>query len=188
VPRELLNDHHGTFVRQILRSNAPNLEERARRIRDGVDEVLERERQSDVVLTHTIAGKQSRSSQYDRDYISELKRVLDTYASGAKTFLEWGAGYTTQIIAKFAEQNNADLFLTIDANQKYLDEVVNPLRVLDFLRAEAPSMTGPCINDRDSGLGYSTFPLSLGHKFDFIYIDGRRRLARIIHERYGLAA
>jgi hypothetical protein len=37
-------------------------------------------------------------------------------------------------------------------------------------------MTAPCLTDRDEGLSYSTFPLSLGYKFDFIYIDGRRRL------------
>jgi hypothetical protein len=37
-------------------------------------------------------------------------------------------------------------------------------------------VTGPCVDDRDTGLNYSTYPLSLGRQFDFIFIDGRRRM------------
>jgi predicted O-methyltransferase YrrM len=127
-------------------------------------------------LTKVIAGKTTDSSEYGDDYVDEFRRVLDTYAPKAKRFLEWGAGYTTQLLAEHCERTQGELLLTVDNNPAYLRDVVKPLAGFAFLRSKAIDLTGPCTNDRDQGLNYSTFPLSLKTRFDFIFIDGRRRM------------
>jgi predicted O-methyltransferase YrrM len=128
------------------------------------------------LVSQTIAGVTTSSDEYGADYAEEFRRVLATYASGSRSFLEWGAGYTTQLIAEQCARNHGDLFLTMDENAKYLNDVTRPLAGYAFLRSVAMALKGPCVSDRDEGLNYSTYPLSLRRKFDFIFIDGRRRM------------
>jgi hypothetical protein len=42
--------------------------------------------------------------------------------------------------------------------------------------AHAADLIGPKLSDRDPELNYAMLPLGWGRKFDFIYIDGRRRM------------
>jgi len=123
-----------------------------------------------------ISGKNVNSGQYGSDYASEYRRVIRQYVpSSARNFLEWGAGYTTKMLVEYLDEISPDLFLTIDSNKSYLDDVVKDIK-RPYLRSEAVSMTGPCVDDRDTGLNYSHLPLTYGCKFDFIFIDGRRRM------------
>jgi hypothetical protein len=70
---------------------------------------------------------------------------------------------------------DVDLFLTIDSNKKYQDDVIAPIQ-RPYLKGVVASMTGTCVDDRDPGFNYSHTPLELGGNFDFIFIDGRRRV------------
>lgn len=174
VPRELLNDENATFVRQVLRANAETFEKRVERIQEGVKSIVRFSRSVDVQITTN--GNLNTSTQYGNDYASEFRRVLSTYAKDAKSFLEWGAGYTTKMILEHIGDREADIFLTIDENAEYLRDVTSDYSSLKYFFARAVALTGPCVDDRDKGLNYSTFPLSIRRKFDFIFIDGRRRL------------
>jgi hypothetical protein len=124
----------------------------------------------------TVGNKVIGSTQYGSDYMTEFRRIMQDFTVDVTgNFLEWGAGHTTIEIARFAKARGSNLFLTIDNNVKYLDDVLSSLKEFDFLSGKALDLTGLCVNQSDRGLNYSTFPLSLGKKFDFIYIDGRRR-------------
>lgn len=177
VPRELLNDEKASFVRQILRANAETFDQRVENIRRQVNDVLIRIGAKPRLDTHmTIGGKTTSSVQYGQDYATEFKRVLATYASNAQTFLEWGAGYTTRMTVDHIGDRDCGLFLTIDENANYLSEVLNEHSEVPYLQGKALSVTGPCVNDRDPEFNYATYPLSRRTKFDFIFIDGRRRM------------
>ena len=129
------------------------------------------------LISRKILGKEIKSSQYGRDYISEFRRVIETYVDkDAKHYLEWGTGYTTVVMAEIAARTGAKKLVTIDSHAKYMQEFVLPFAHESFLDARALSIDGPCVNDRDTGLNYTSYPLSLGIKFDFIFIDGRRRM------------
>jgi hypothetical protein len=169
APRELLNHMYASFVRQVLRANAPTIADRISYMKTEITKPT-------TAVTHTIAGKQSSSAQYGDDYAAEFQRILNIYVTRRTgNFLEWGAGYTTRILAEFGTSINAELFLTLDTRKDYLLDVLAPLKQ-PFIRGEARNDVGNCVNDRDPGLHYSSFPLSLGKQFDFIYIDGRRRM------------
>lgn len=129
---------------------------------------------SDVRIN--IAGNDLKSSQYGSDYASEFRRVLETYTtSSTKSYLEWGAGYTTKMVVDHVGGSEVDIFVTIDNNSSYLKDVVKDISA-PYLRPVAIGVEGACVNDRDSGFNYSSYPLSLKRKFDFIFIDGRRRV------------
>ena len=181
LPREVFNNEHASFVRQVLRSNAETLEQRIDKLRAGVGQAMSGEKSvtptdgSGVMLSSGRPALQN-PAQYGSDYDTEFRRILREYGSDAASFLEWGAGYTTRMIIEHIGSRPVDLFLTIDNNAEYLEKVVQDYRHLDYLSAKTLSMTGPCENDRDAGLNYSTYPLSLERHFDFIFIDGRRRM------------
>lgn len=111
-------------------------------------------------------------------YIDEFQRVLRTYAaSGTANILEWGSGLTTQVLARHAESLPAvELLLTIDSNADYQKAIFADRVRPPFLKEVALDTIGPRNCGADPELAYSTYPLSLGRKFDFIFIDGRRRM------------
>lgn len=128
------------------------------------------------VHTITIGGKAFGSAEYGLDYMTEFRRAMKEYVVPVSgNYLEWGAGHTTTEIALFAQQNGGKFFLTIDNNEKYLKDVLAPLKEFEFLAGAFLDINGPCINQEDRGLNYSSYPISLRKKFDFIFIDGRRR-------------
>lgn len=125
----------------------------------------------------TVDGKVIQPSQYGDDYISEFNRILRTYVTMTTgNLLEWGAGHTTAALVEFCDENACKLLVSVDHNGKYLESVAQPFRSRSYFQAKLLSEAGPCVNDRDQGSNYSSYPLSLGVKFDFVYIDGRRRV------------
>lgn len=177
VPREVLNNEEASFVRQVLRSNTETLEDRVTRLKEGVVQAMSKIGSEKQQLT-TGDGKPMLEDpeQYGAAYDPEFRRILAQYAPDARSFLEWGAGYTTRMIIEHIGSNPAEIFVTMDENCEYLDNVVAPYRDLEWLHPKCISVTGPCVDQRDTGLNYSTYPLSLGRQFDFIFIDGRRRM------------
>ncbi len=177
VPREIFNNESASFARQVLRANASNMEERIAKLREGVRGAL-----SDGISKPGGSEESSEGSfldnpeQYGHSYDVEYRRILLQYTPDAKNYLEWGSGYTTQMTIEHIGNRAVDLFLTIDENKEYLDKVVEKYKDIGYFRYRSIPLTGPCVDDRDVGLNYSTFPLSLARNFDFIFIDGRRRM------------
>jgi len=123
-----------------------------------------------------FGGKRVSADKFRPIYISEFKRVLETYAAWDITnILEWGSGLTTQILAAHAARlPNVELFLTIDGKAAYQQAIFAERERPAFLKKLALDLTGP--QSLAPELPYSTYPLSLGGKFDLIFIDGRRRM------------
>jgi hypothetical protein len=111
-------------------------------------------------------------------FIPEFLRILKTHAAAATAVLEWGSGLTTQMLLRhLAQQPDAQLLLTIDTNAAYQQAVLAKCLRPAFLDAVALDLTGPRRPDgADPELNYSAYPSSLGRTFDFIVIDGRRRV------------
>lgn len=177
VPREVFNHEKASFVRQVLRSNASTMEERIAKLREGVAEALSGTPSKPAApTTEEVKPMLQNPEQYGQAYDTEFRRVLRQYAGEATTFLEWGAGYTTRMTIEHIGDRPVDLFLTIDHNKSYLDKVVEEYTDCAYLQSKAMSLEGPCVDDRDTGLNYATFPFTAGRTFDFIFIDGRRRM------------
>ena len=121
-------------------------------------------------------GKAVDARKFKPVYISEFRRVLETYAAtGVRSILEWGSGLTTQMLAQHASQlPDFEILLTIDSNAPYQESVFAVRERPAFLQTVALDLTGP--QSLAPELPYSTYPLGLGRKFDLIFIDGRRRM------------
>jgi hypothetical protein len=76
-----------------------------------------------------FAGKRVSAAKFKPAYISEFKRVLETWCKDhVSNILDWGSGLTTQILAAHAEHLPAiQLFLSIDSKW--------PLSERDFCRS-----------------------------------------------------
>jgi hypothetical protein len=125
-----------------------------------------------------FGGQNISAATVGEKYLSEFDRILKTYATDRFDYvLEWGSGVSTQILVRHAEQQGrTKLLLTLDTNGEYQKAVFSARRMPSFLRAVALDPIGPRNSQSDPELNYSTYPLGLGQKFDFIYVDGRRRL------------
>jgi hypothetical protein len=110
-------------------------------------------------------------------YLDEFTRVLDTYLTASPAaVLEWGAGHTTwQLLARL-DRIGCRLFVTVEDWPDYLDEILREVRPRPWFRAILEDRVGPKVDQFDPELTYSTRVLQLETRFDFIYIDGRRRM------------
>lgn len=109
-------------------------------------------------------------------YLDEFTRVLDTYLTASPTVLEWGAGHTTWELLARLDRIGCRLFVTIEDWPDYLAEILREVRPRPWFRAILEDRVGPKVDQFDPELTYSTRALQLGTRFDFIYIDGRRRM------------
>ena len=123
-------------------------------------------------------GEVTRSSTaYGADYLSEFRRIVLTCVRPLTgRFLEWGAGHTTLALAQMREEMAVASLVTIDHDADYLATVCSQMPKWPQFEAHYADLTGPKLSDRDPEPNYATLPLSWGRTFDFIYIDGRRRL------------
>jgi len=125
----------------------------------------------------TVFGKVRRSDAFGSDYLSEFRRVLQQHVKPVtRAFLEWGAGNTTLAIIEWRDALAVDHFFSIEDNASYLDELICQFPRWTGFHPLHADLRGPVANNRDPELNYSTLPLSLELQFDFIFIDGRRRL------------
>lgn len=125
-----------------------------------------------------IAFGQPRSSEsWGLDYLPEFWRILHQYVKPTTgVFLEWGAGNTTLAIIQWRRSLGIDRFYSIEHDATYLAELVPQFPPWSGFRPLCADLIGPKLSDRDAELNYSTLPLTLEPQFDFIFIDGRRRL------------
>jgi predicted O-methyltransferase YrrM len=104
-------------------------------------------------------------------FITELRSLIPPHA---KKFLEWGAGCSTLLLQEIARARKGDL-LTIDHTEEYLDSLSTRLDPI-VTRWRLLDLTGPRRGQDDQEPNYASFPLALRETFDFILIDGRRRV------------
>lgn len=131
----------------------------------------------DLFETNIMVNGVIHSSQvYGSDYLSEFRRILSQVKPVTRSFLEWGAGHTTLAVLQMRESLPVDHFLSIDHNQAYLNRLVSQLPAWNGFHPVCRDLTGPTLNEPDDEFTYSTYPLSWKRRFDFIFIDGRRRL------------
>jgi hypothetical protein len=116
------------------------------------------------------------SSQYGDAYSAEFAKVIQEQHPNATRFLEWGSGATTKIICDVAKTRDNPFVLTIDDNADYQQKVASMLPLYPFLHFRSLNLQGPSFSQRDTEPSYSSYPFLMGLKFDFIFIDGRRRL------------
>jgi hypothetical protein len=109
--------------------------------------------------------------------LSELRRILTQFVKPVtRSYLEWGAGNSTLAIVEWRSSLAVDRFYSIDHNRAYLDDLVKQIPPWSGFFPICADLVGPRAGNRDPELNYSTLPLSLEPPFDFILIDGRRRL------------
>jgi len=106
-----------------------------------------------------------------RGFISELRKCIPV---DAKNFLEWGSGCSTLLFQEIARKRGGRV-LTLDHTPDYLESLSTELDPA-VTRWECLDLIGSSKGQRDPGLNYGTFPLGVDQTFDFILIDGRRRV------------
>jgi predicted O-methyltransferase YrrM len=125
----------------------------------------------------TIAGEVRSSDIWGMDFLSELRRILGQYVKPVtRAYLEWGTGTSTLAILDRRDTLALDTFYSIDDQTEYQRDVVRQFPAWNGFHPICASRTGPMLSDRDPELNYATLPLGLASQFDFIFIDGRRRL------------
>jgi hypothetical protein len=117
------------------------------------------------------------TDSFGPDYLAQFNDVLDRFLPAAPgRILEWGAGYTTIELLKRLDDLGCRLFVTVDDNPEYMQEVLKGSDPRPWFRPVCEGLIGPRAGQEDPEVAYSTCPLMFADKFDFIYIDGRRRM------------
>lgn len=117
------------------------------------------------------------NESYGHTYILEYKRILAQYCHRETGyFLEWGAGHTTGVMIDHLDRIGCNKFVCIDDYRPYLEAVLKSMPTRPWFFSVIASREGLMRSQKDPELAYSTHPLTYGEKFDYIYIDGRRRL------------
>jgi hypothetical protein len=117
------------------------------------------------------------SNAYGKEYVPEFEELLDRYIpETARNFLEWGSGHSTLMIVEFLKGRACHTFYSLEHDPTYLAAVASAVGDLPFYYPIYKDITGPGNSQYDPELTYSSFPLSLDIEFDFIFIDGRRRM------------
>ena len=125
----------------------------------------------------TLGGVVRSSHAYGADYLSEFQRILLQHVKPVtRAYLEWGMGHTTLAILELRDRLAIDNLFSIDDSQPFLDQLLPQLPQWSGFHPVCLDLQGPKLGDRDPELNYSTWPLGLKRTFDFIFIDGRRRM------------
>jgi len=128
---------------------------------------------SEIVLF----GQRRPADCFGPDYLPELRRILQSYVRPrTRAYLEWGTGISTMAILQWRQDLPLDRFFSLDDSEPYMAELLPQLPGWSGFHPITIDLRGTIESDRDPSLNYSTLPLSFGTKFDFIFIDGRRRM------------
>lgn len=115
---------------------------------------------------------------YGKNYLSELARIFRQ--TSPTSVLEWGAGCTTLLFSQLIDRDRAQI-VSIDDNEEYMKAVMDAVPADVNIAAYACSRMGLGRSQADPELHYSFFPASLPGRYNFIYIDGRRRVECAVH-------
>jgi hypothetical protein len=133
---------------------------------------------SSALANELTFGSSVRGSEvYGADYLSELDRLIRLFVPREHgAVLEWGIGNSTLFLLDNHARYGVRRLVSIDHDRAYFDAVLAQLPHWPGFHPLCCDLMGPKLSDRDPEPNYATVPLTLGHRFDLIYIDGRRRL------------
>ena len=121
-------------------------------------------------------GEKVSAEKFKHDFLPELRSIVDRFVPhDMKSFLEWGSGISTILLAELVGQRNGKL-VTIDEQRDYQLAVLEKVVRRECVQPLVADLMGQKLSQEDVELNYSTLPLGLDRSFDFILIDGRRRL------------
>lgn len=120
-------------------------------------------------------GEVRTSESFGPGFLPELASLVERYVPTGTSFLEWGSGLSTQLLAEVVDRRGGTL-VSVEQNAEYAKAVLAQVRSPHVVQSIIADLTGPKLSQEDTGLSYSTCPLGLGRGFEFILIDGRRRV------------
>jgi hypothetical protein len=134
-----------------------------------------------------FAGKLVTSDHYGAGYLEELRETATRALDAGGCVLEWGSGISTLLLADLirtlderplTRPRMANKLVTIDNNEPYLKAVLAAMPDQQRVIAVACDLVGPCRDQLNQGLSYTTVPFALmpPAPWKLIVIDGRRRL------------
>ncbi len=110
----------------------------------------------------------------NEDYGMALELHLNKYSSCSRRFLAWGGGESTKIIAEFAASREACIFLSIEDDAKELADIAQSTpfyRFMEFQHLEVEDF-----EDIEKDCDYSSYPASMGYRFDLVFIGGKQQM------------
>lgn len=107
-------------------------------------------------------------------FLPQLASLVERYVPTGTSFLEWGSGMTTQVLSEIVARRGGRL-VTIDTDPSYMEAVLSQVGPRDSVQPIVAELIGPKLISGEA-LNYTTMPFSLGRDFQFILIDGRRRM------------
>jgi len=116
---------------------------------------------------------------YGSPYLDEFSGIISKYAAGKSLFrmLEWGSGFTSLLAPMVLDSRGVDFRLeSIDDNPRYQRDLAKFVYAPGRIEFRLEDLTGPGKSQADPELNYSTSPLRNREGYDFIFIDGRRRV------------
>lgn len=120
-------------------------------------------------------GEVRDSECFGPGFLPELAALVERYVPVGGSFLEWGSGLSTPLLAEIVERRGGTL-VSVEQDADYARAVLANVRSPHVVQSIIADLTGPKLSQADTGLSYSTWPLGLGRGFDFILIDGWRRV------------
>jgi hypothetical protein len=124
---------------------------------------------------------QAWDGRFGPDYEKSLRTILHERCGKAVNFLEWGAGNSSAIILDFLGSRQDAFFLVIDHDEAYLAKAAAALKFDPRLHVRCLPLAGYCRGESDPEPNYASYPRILGRLFDFVYVDGRRRLECVLN-------
>jgi|GEM_PF-3450793 len=116
------------------------------------------------------------SAVYGDDFLPELRYMVNKFVPlDNNKFLEWGSGLSTILLTSIVKERKGKL-ITIDNDKYYQKSVLHRIVDRQYIVPFTIDLSGNKLNKAGDGLNYSMFPLSLNTVFDFVLIDGRRRM------------
>jgi hypothetical protein len=107
-------------------------------------------------------------------FLPQLASLVERYVPTGNSFLEWGSGMTTQVLSEIVARRGGRL-VTIDTDPSYMESVLSQVGPREAVQPIVADLIGPKLISGEA-LNYTMLPLSLGRDFQFILIDGRRRV------------
>jgi predicted O-methyltransferase YrrM len=112
---------------------------------------------------------------YKKVHINEFYEILNSIDFNPKYVLEWGSGLSTYLLSDFCFRWGSNLFLTIDHDKKYQSQILAKLQKSETTEVCSMDLIGAIWPWDEDIYNYATYPMSKNIKYDFIFVDGRRR-------------
>ena len=131
----------------------------------------------DFTISLEHQGQIIAADVYGANYLQQYGDIINKFKPRRPelSMLEWGSGLTSLFVDRNKDIFGIKYFLSVEHDQSYANSVRCALRspTSNLVHVD---LNGPCQNQFDTGLNYSTYPIANWPSFDLIFIDGRRRM------------